>query len=87
MTRLLTRDNLIEVRVSEAGEPVSIAWQSDWLRVVQIFNQWKLETRWWDEENPISRSYYMVGLAGGLVLDVYRDAIRDGDWFIERVWD
>ena len=86
MTRLLTRDNRIEVRVSESGEPVSVAWQGEVMRVVTIFNAWKLETRWW-EEAAISRRYYMVGLAGGLVLDVYRDALQDGDWFIERVWD
>ena len=86
MTRLLTKNNQITVRVSATGKPVSLMWNGDAYQVVHIFNEWKVETRWWEEES-IKRLYYQVGTRQGAIFDIYRDDIHEGQWLIGRLWD
>ncbi|HSP73617.1 MAG TPA: hypothetical protein VLN26_14670 [Gaiellaceae bacterium] len=47
-----------------------------------VREEWRVLDRWWTEE-PVSRRYFEVVLAGGQNAVVFRDEERGG-WFSQR---
>ncbi len=44
-------------------------------------NQWRIDDEWWRE--PVSRHYYLLELAGGALLTVFRD-LHTSTWWEQR---
>ena len=63
---------------AEEGVPAAVAQ----VRVFQVREEWRVVDRWWTEE-PVSRRYFDVVLAGGEHAVVYLDE-EVGRWFSQR---
>lgn len=62
----------------EEGVPAAV----EQVRVFQVREEWRVVDRWWTEE-PVSRRYFDVVLAGGEHAVVYLDE-EVGRWFSQR---
>ena len=74
----------IVVETNDQGEPVVICRGGRRDRVVSAGKRWRVDESWWREE--VSREYFQVETAGGLVGEVYRDLLS-GLWYLHRVYD
>jgi hypothetical protein len=68
------------VRVEEdaVGRPAAVSTPRR-QTVADIADRWRLDDEWW-RADPISRMYYVVVLAGGQRLVLYKDLVK-GDWY------
>ncbi len=57
-------------------------WQVNRQPVVLVREEWRVVDRWWTEE-PVSRRYFDLVLAGGENAVVFHDEERGG-WFSQR---
>ena len=57
-------------------------WQVNRQAVAVVREEWRVVDRWWTEE-PVSRRYFAVVLAGGEHAVVYLDE-EVGRWFSQR---
>lgn len=60
------------------GAPATLVYRGGRHRVEEVADRWLIEDEWW--RAPISRMYYRLLLACGLVLTVYQDR-ETGRWF------
>jgi len=63
------------------GEPIAVHRQGRRLVVTAIQEVWRIDDEWWRE--PISRRYYLLLLAQGIVCTIYHDLINDA-WYEQR---
>lgn len=56
--------------------------QTDWYRVEQVLEMWRIDEGWW-RPRPIHRMYYRLFLRHGAVVDVYFDE-GNGHWYEQR---
>lgn len=72
----------LRVVADEKGRPVAVIWQGRRLPVAAVKDCWRIEDEWW--RRPIRRTYYLLEVAGGGLITVYRDH-ESGRWF--RQWE
>ncbi|MDQ4044551.1 MAG: hypothetical protein M3173_03765 [Chloroflexota bacterium] len=77
--RPLNHPRQIEV-VVERGRPVTLVDRSHRHRIEQIQDTWIIDDEWW--RDPISRQYFQVVLAGGIVRTIFHDRTSD-IWFAQ----
>jgi len=70
------RSALVEAHVDGSPRLVNRA------EVATVLEEWRVVDRWWTEE-PVSRRYFDVVLAGGEHAVVFRDE-EVGRWFSQR---
>ena len=70
------RSALVEAHVDGSPRLVNRA------EVAAVLEEWRVVDRWWTEE-PVSRRYFDVVLAGGEHAVVFRDE-EVGRWFSQR---
>ena len=75
--RRLNEPRPVHVTV-EGGIPAAVGR----VRVFQVREEWRVVDRWWTEE-PVSRRYFDVVLAGGEHAVVFLDE-EAGGWFSQR---
>lgn len=73
----------IEVRCHRSGDPAAVRTRTQFRRVVEIIDRWRIDDEWWRPE-PIARMYYAVELDGGIVETIFHDLIT-GEWYQQRV--
>jgi hypothetical protein len=66
--------------------PSGFAWQRADHRILEVYNRWRVHTRWWEPGQAIWREYVKVVTDTGLLCLLYRD-LRRGGWFLARVYD
>jgi hypothetical protein len=49
-----------------------------------VGKRWRIKENWWRQE--ISREYFQIETASGVVGDVYRDTLS-GSWYLQRIYD
>ena len=84
MTRLLNHPRQIAVKTNDLGEPVTIHRGNGRERVVSTGRRWRVNENWWRQE--VSREYFQIETAGGLVAEVYHDMLS-GLWYLHRIYD
>lgn len=77
---------------SQNGQPAEFHWQNRPHRIRQISDHWRVHTSWWPEGPPYTdigtevwRDYWEVATDTGLLCVIYQD-LRQGSWFLERVY-
>jgi hypothetical protein len=68
------------VEASADGAPHAVVWRGVYRGVAVIHDSWRIDDEWWRDE--IARRYYLVELADGRRLTLYRDIRRDA-WFAQ----
>jgi hypothetical protein len=74
----------IRVRADAGGYPLAVlrpGWAAP-RAVARIQDRWRIDDEWW-RAHPISRLYYVVLLADGRLLTLYRDRAADR-WFTQK---
>lgn len=74
----------VEVRVGEAGQPVSMVRDCRWSRVAQVQLHWRVEGDWWWEasgEAAGRKDYYQVVTRSGEILVLLH---WEGRWYLDR---
>jgi hypothetical protein len=61
-------------------------WQGMSHPISNRHNRWRIHTRWWEPHESIWREYIKVTTDTGLLCLLYHD-LRDGGWFLARVYD
>jgi hypothetical protein len=84
MTRLFRQPQQIAVKTNDLGEPVAIYRASRRDRVISISRRWRVNESWWRQQ--VSREYFQIETARGLVAEVYRDMLSNS-WYLHRVYD
>lgn len=74
---------LVEVRLTPAGEPGRLIWQSRAYPIRDVLDRWRYGGRWWLGESP--RSCFLVQ-AGELVAELHREDAPDR-WWLARLVD
>ncbi len=74
---------LVEVRLTPAGEPGRLIWQSRAYPIRDVLDRWRYGGRWWLGEAP--RDCYLVQ-AGELIAELHHE---DGGkiWWLARLVD
>ena len=85
MTRLSSEGEPIEVWGNQAL-PEGFSWQGVQHRILEISNRWRVDTRWWEPGQSVSRDYLKVITATGHLCLIYRDA-RSDRWYLARLYD
>ena len=68
------------VSVEKGASDLPVAVRLPKRQVIEaIEDRWRIDDEWWRRE-PVSRAYYLVVLASGQRLVVYKDLI-DGCWY------
>jgi hypothetical protein len=78
MTTALFLPREIRVAAGANGEPLSVFLKNRPRPAVAIRNAWRIDDEWWRQE--ISRSYFEVELAGGMIVTVFHDLVS-GKWY------
>ena len=86
MTRLWPTGEPILMRLDEQGRPIRFTWQGQAHRLVQIHQQWQVDTDWWRAEGRIWRCYWAVTTITGLFCVVYQD-IQSECWYLAKIYD
>ena len=84
MSRLFHQPRQIVVRTNVLGEPVDIYRGGRREQVVSVGKRWRVKENWWRQE--ISREYFQIETASGLVGEIYRDMLS-GLWYLQRIYD
>lgn len=82
MVRPLSLPLEVKVTAGEDGCPVTIDSKGKTRRVSLVRNLWRLDEEWWRSE--ISRLYFEVELADGLVMTVFHDLVADR-WYRQKL--
>jgi hypothetical protein len=69
------------VEADDKGLPRRVVARGQWVAVEAIFDIWRIDDEWWRE--PISRRYFLVALAGGVLRTVFHDLLS-GQWYEQR---
>lgn len=78
-----SRGALIAVTWSKSQRlPVAFVWRRRRYRIERVLETWVIETGWWKDDGPVSRSYWRVR-AEGHVFDLRYDRITKA-WALER---
>lgn len=85
MTRLWPDGETLEVWGGEET-PSGFAWQATSHHILEVYNRWRIHTRWWESDEVIWREYIKVATDKGLLCLLYRD-LCSGGWFLARVYD
>ncbi len=86
MTRLWSEGHPIHVYVSFDGQPRRFTWHNHTYRIVEIQQQWQVDTDWWDEAGRVWRDYVAVVTKEGLLCVLYQDLLSD-QWYLSKVYD
>ena len=70
----------IVVETDVEHKPLRLRWGGWSRRVVDIYEIWREQRRWW--EQPIVREYYYVETDAGTFFTIFRDL--GGNWFLDR---
>lgn len=84
MAKLFEKPAEITVRTNGRGVPLSLFRDGTSEKVTAIYDQWKLEDRWWDRK--IERHYFRVKTSKGLVCDICHD-IDTKQWYLSKIHD
>ncbi|MCX7857959.1 MAG: hypothetical protein N2513_08305 [Deltaproteobacteria bacterium] len=72
------------IRSGEDGDPVSIKFNGRWLKINWICKRWRIKKDWWNKEKE--REYFQIETEEGLLCEIFQD-LKNGLWFIERIYD
>lgn len=89
MTRLWADGLPIEIqRASREGEPARLRLQGKVLVIDRIWQHIEVQTDWWADEGGTDREVYsLTTLDPPLLMTIYCDRLRAGQWFLERIYD
>jgi hypothetical protein len=80
--KALNEPREISVRINqETKEPTAIQLGQHWHEVT-VRERWRIDDQWW-REPPVSRMYFEVATADGLVEVVFWDLVGR-EWFRQR---
>jgi hypothetical protein len=85
VTRLWPEGNPVETWGGEEGE-TGFFWQGTSHRILEVYDRWRIHTRWWEPHDAIWREYVKVTTDTGLLCLLYCD-LSAGGWFLARVYD
>lgn len=86
---------MTEAKVSlspDGRAPLTVSWPSPsgarplpspTRLVTSVIDSWRYDGRWW-EPRELHRDYYLLELAGGMQLELFREG---GTWWVARVSD
>ena len=66
--------------------PCRFRWRRRTERVAQVEATWAVQTGWWQGEVRVSRRYYRVVTASGVLGILYQDLVT-GRWYLEQLLD
>jgi hypothetical protein len=79
--RVVNLPRLVQAEADEQGLPRAVQAGNVWLRVEAIGDVWRIDDEWWRER--ISRRYFRVTLAGGVIRVVYQDLVTE-EWYEQQ---
>jgi hypothetical protein len=85
MTRLWPEGEAVEIRGPEE-KPAAFIWRGVPHRVEEVWNRWRVHTRWWEPQGLVWREYLKVTTDTGLLCLLFLDLLA-GEWFLARVYD
>jgi len=85
MTRLRPEGDPVEVWGQE-GTPAGFVWKGASHPIEEIYNRWRVHTRWWEPDQAVWREYLKLTTETGLLCLIYRDLLAGG-WFLARIYD
>lgn len=85
MTRMPRKGEPVETWGAEET-PDGFIWQNTQHCILEVTNRWRVHTRWWEPRETVWREYLKVVTDGGLLCVIYRD-LREGGWFLARLYD
>lgn len=85
MTRLRPEGEAIQVW-GPAERPAGFHWRGTTHRIADVWNCWRLHTRWWEPDQTVWREYLKVTTDQEVLCLLYRDLVS-GDWFLARIYD
>ena len=74
----------LPVQSDPAGKPLALLWEGSFLQVEAVIDSWEWAGDW--VQDVSERRYWLVGLAGGLLLEVYEE-LETGLWLLSGVQD
>lgn len=84
VSKLFREPEELKVKTDAEGMPVNIIRDKRVERVLKVYKRWRISDKWWQRE--VSREYFTIETAGGLVCDIYRDMMTKR-WFLSRIYD
>lgn len=92
MTRLLTKNNAIQVTRDARGKIRTFTWCGRTHTVQKVREQWQVDTDWWSEEGRVHRECLKLTTTDGMLCEVYLDLLDDspseeGAWYISKCYD
>lgn len=91
MTRLWPEGDAIRVDTDSRGAPRRFVWQGQAHAVQAIHQRWQVESDWWSQEGGVSRRYYALTTASGLLCVIYHDEMYGDEtgqgWRLAKVYD
>lgn len=80
--RSVNRPVPARVRAGAGGAPAAVEVGKRWRPVEGVQERWRVDEGWWWEQ-PVSRMYWRLVLAGGRQITVYED-LADKSWWVQR---
>jgi hypothetical protein len=70
----------------EPETPTGFVWRNTPHHILEVTNQWRIHTCWWEPSKAVWREYLKVVTDTGLLCLIFRDLMHDG-WFLARLYD
>ena len=85
MPRLWNEGKSLQVELKDLW-PMRFTWKGHTHAVRQIYDHWKIDTGWWDDAKHISREYFELTTADGLLCAIYYDFLSES-WYLAELYD
>ena len=73
------------MKLSAAGKPAQIEYGGQVRVVLEIDEEWREESGWWDERKARRRDYFRVMLGDESYRNIFQD-LNTQVWYLDRAW-